>query len=293
MNRNQSNRYNAFQKIKQFIVTFLEELNLYEPMQDEVVLFGEENETLDKLIEQQSKTITGITDDKEAAKVSMCRIACKYGRMGAGWARKNKKNEELVILKRKFSELFKLKDAEAIAVCKNIRKVLFDNLTALIPYKILMAQITEIDLKIAEFAEITGAPGDAIGDREEATTALEPQFNTIDEIVETMSDLMMYWQDTAPDMISDFNNAKKVDDIGGRLTIIEFTITKNGNPVHGAVITDSKSLKKAESDYDGKGAIKSVRSGKRPFNINGNGDGSKDVLVNVIRGKKIEVSVEL
>ncbi|HKR04471.1 MAG TPA: hypothetical protein VJY62_07530, partial [Bacteroidia bacterium] len=255
--------------------------------------YGEENEKLDDLIEQQAKNITGIAEDKEALKVSMCRRSTKYGRIGAGWAKKNRKMEELAILKRKFSTVFKLKDSEAIAICKNIRKVLFDNLAALVSYEILMAQVTEIDDAIAAFENFTGAPTNAIDEREQATTSLDLQFDNVDEVVETMADLIMHWQDSNPNMLLEFQNAKEVDDIGGRLTVVEFNVTKNGNPVFDALITDSKSLKTDRTDYDGKGAIKSVRSGKRPFSINGNGEGSKEELVNVIRGKKITVNVEL
>ncbi|MEP7170590.1 MAG: hypothetical protein ABI855_14565, partial [Bacteroidota bacterium] len=114
MNRNQSNRYNAFQKIKLFIEKYLAILSLYLPMSEELTDYDTENKKLDLIIEEQEKTISGITDEKEAARVSLARVSSKYGRIASRWARKNNKLEEVAILRKSFSSLFKLKSAEIL-----------------------------------------------------------------------------------------------------------------------------------------------------------------------------------
>ncbi|MEP7170614.1 MAG: hypothetical protein ABI855_14685, partial [Bacteroidota bacterium] len=173
------------------------------------------------------------------------------------------------------------------------RKVLFDNLGALVDYKILAAQIAVIDAAITEFEKQSNAPASAIGEREQSTSALDVQLDVVDAIVENMDDLMPHWSDTDAEMVADFEIAKKINDIGGRFTIAEFIILKNGVPVKDAIITDPVSKKTAVTNSLGVGILTSIRSGARDFEINGNGSGSKTVNGKIIRGKKTIFTIEL
>lgn len=295
MTRKQRNRYNMMQKMVLFFTKYKTTINLFVPFKSLVTAFTAQIVILDGYITAQQKTTTGVTVDKRKAKSDMSYITATNGALAIVWARLAGKNDEAAILDHTDVELDEMSDVESVAACRNICTVLNDNISQLADYEITAATVTAINEAITLFAGQQEEPQHAITAREEATSNINEKLKYIeDNILDNTDKLIHKWDITNPDMVGEYRLSRRQDNIGGRHTGIEGTITDSANnPLQGKVYDNATNVLLATANLLGKYTKDILKPGLRQLRFEAPGKAPLTVIIDLKRGRTLHKDVTL
>ena len=227
--------------------------------------------------------------------MAMSDVLGRVASIAISYFRRNNLLSLAAILNHTADEILVLPDAEAIAVCRNIRKVLNDNLLVLASYNIDAMTISILDKAINDFDGKQEDPKHAIDAREAATDSLTPLINDVELTLVNTDGLIHNWDNIDKDMVSLYFVNRKRDDFGKHHTGFEGeALGSNDRGVADVKIYDATTGELlAVSNPDGHFEKSIIKPGLRTLKIVYPGQPDQVIVVTLIRGKVFHFKIVL
>ncbi|MEI6490057.1 MAG: hypothetical protein WCP52_13890 [Bacteroidota bacterium] len=298
MNKNQISKNNMYDKMKVFFVNpdFSPIWSPFAKLDDKITLFGTKKDSLDKYIIQQQLTTTGITQDKSAELKKAEKLTVKLARKARVWAKSVSNDTLATLFDITKSTLSRLVETESIAKMTEIHTALNANATPLADYNITVLNISDLFAAIKAAKLLLSTPGTAKATTKAGTQAITEYMKEIDDILKDIDDLLIpEYEDTEPDMVKEYRNNRKIDNIGHYLTQLIAHITPLGatTPIQNVIMTIIELNRSNPSDINGIALIEKFRAGTYHIKFTALGYQTHIIIIKTIRGKKVEITVEL
>lgn len=167
---------------------------------------------------------TGLTEQKNTVRAALEGQAFIIGAACCSYASANSNTDLYNRCNYKKSALSKFRDAEILGVCTNLRADAAANATALVPFGVTAAVLTNFQTNITAFSNIMKIPTEAIAKRAAATDKIAKLLPEILDIVETRLDNdIVSMSLTQPNFVEVYNNVRLIN--SSPTTTLSLTIT--------------------------------------------------------------------
>jgi hypothetical protein len=159
---------------------------------------------------------TGTADDKEAARLAMCKAALILAGAVAAYAHEVGNHELLVRVTTTLTALMSRRGQDSYDKCEDILSAATANLTVLADNAVVQADLDNLQSLLDDFDELLPQPRVAIGSLKSTGQALDASLDRIDGILNNgLDNLMLKFEDTNPDFYNDYTNARIIIDRPG------------------------------------------------------------------------------
>lgn len=175
-----------------------------------------ELKTITNLSPQQGRRKTGLAEDKDAARLAMCKAANITAGAVAAYAHKVGNHELLTRVDTTLSILTSGRGKDSRDKCSDILSAATANLTALGDFGLVQSDLDHLAQLIADFDELAPQPQLALGAAKGAGQAQDTAFDRADGILNNgLDNLMLKFEDSQPDFFRDYTNARLIIDRPG------------------------------------------------------------------------------
>ncbi len=296
MTKRQGKIADMYSLIVLFFLKFDGEINGFQPLVDQVLLFAAKEKAIRKLLDEQGYGSKGKTLTKAALRHLMITGILKLVKKGYAWALTTGDTDMLTCFGL-VEEDFKLSQENLIVLVDKVLKDLTDNVLALTPYKVTLVTIGAIKTIEADYLAAKDLPKQKQALKKAVTTSLAKEIKVADKILVICDNLInSEYEDTHPAMVLEYNNDRAVVVGVNRHTIIRAHVY--GDIDHTEVIAGASmsiaSLDRTEvTDIDGMGEIIQFNGGDYTLLVKAKGFVDIEVPFSIMRGKHVEIDVVL
>ena len=159
---------------------------------------------------------TGSADDKQAARLAMCKAALILAGAVAAYAHDVANHELLVRVTTTLTALMSGRGQDSYDKCEDILSAATANLTVLTDNAVVQADLDDLQRLLDEFEELLPQPRVAISSAKSTGQAIDASLDRIDGILNNgLDNLMLKFEDTNPDFYNDYTNARIIIDHPG------------------------------------------------------------------------------
>ncbi len=160
--------------------------------------------------QNQEQDISGIAQDKQAARQTMCNLALPIASAVHAYAVKTKNNTLANSVDFSLSDLTGGRDVQSRDKCQNIYNTANTNLANLANYGVTAAKLTALQTSITGYNALISKPRDARAQGKTVTGNIQTEFDAADADLGIMDDLT--GQITVAKFVSDYENARIIVD---------------------------------------------------------------------------------
>jgi hypothetical protein len=172
--------------------------------------------TITSLSAKQGRRKTGLAEDKDAARLAMCKAGNIIAGAVAAYAHKVGNHELLTRVETTLSILLGGRGKDSRDKCADILSAATANLAALADYDVKQPDLDNLNQRIGEFDALSPQPQVALGEAKGAGQAMDATFDRADGILNNgLDNLMLKFEDTNPDFFRDYTNARIIIDRPG------------------------------------------------------------------------------
>ena len=296
MEKNQVSKNNMYSKMLVFFTNpkFMAIWASFQVLVDDINLFTKRKGKLDDYIKQQGLSISGVTEDKDADVLSAELLTVKLAKKAKVWAKKagDKTLQALFTITK--SNLGEMAASVSIAKMNEILGALNDNATALLVYNITTTDTGNLTAFITTATTALGTPGAAKANTGVGTEGVASQILLIDDVLKDIDDVLIAeYSDSNADMVKEYKNDRKIDNVGHFATVLaaEITSALTKLALEGIKMTIIELGKMGESNIDGLAEIKKFKAGKYHVKFEGDGFVTQIIIVETKRGKVVKMVV--
>ena len=158
----------------------------------------------------QTQDTSGIAQDKQAARQTMCAAALPVAKAIHAYAIKTKNNTLAASVDFSMSGLMGGRDLQSAERCENIYATAKTNMANLASYGLTPAKLSPFNDAIAAYNLIVTKPRDTRAQGKTVTGTLQTEFAAADEALTEMDDLLGQLTDSK--FMSDYHNARRIVD---------------------------------------------------------------------------------
>lgn len=288
-----SNSYGAL------AVFFLKHATVWEDfpaLNEEVATFFSLKAKFDEVSQRQADDTTGFTDAKQARQASVEEQCLNLARKGLFWAIKVQHHEAIAVFDIGPGD-FKVSHASQLLLARNVAAMLRQHQDALLPYRVLAADLSALDVAIEAAEGHAAIPTLEKKDRQVAGASLEAQSKLIDTAVEQIGRLVLSeYGRSHKDMVGQLLQVQKVVKPPVRHTTLRGKVRDAvTNEVLGGVYCDLLEVAGEEvySDVLGFYEIKEFKAGLLTLELSKDGYETSRQVIQIKLGQTKELDVEL
>lgn len=159
---------------------------------------------------------TGSAEDKEAARLALCKAALIVAGAVSAYAHEAGNHELLVRVDTTLTLLLGGRGQDSHSKCEDILSAATANLAALGDYAVTQASLDNLQQLLDDYEELLPLPQVAIGSAKGTGQAIDASLDRIDGILNNgLDNLMLKFEDTNPDFFNDYTNARIIIDRPG------------------------------------------------------------------------------
>ncbi len=159
---------------------------------------------------------TGSAEDKEAARLALCKAALIIAGGVAAYAHEAGNHELLVRVDTTLTLLLSGRGQDSHSKCEDIHSAATANLAALGDFGVTQAGLDNLQQLLDDYEELLPLPQVAIGSAKGVGQAIDAALDRIDGILNNgLDNLMLQYEDTHPDFYRDYTNARIIIDRPG------------------------------------------------------------------------------
>ena len=159
---------------------------------------------------------TGSAEDKEAARLALCKAALIIAGAVAAYAHETGNHELLVRVDTTLTLLTSGRGQDSYSKCEDIHSAATANLAALGDYGVAQAGLDNLQQLLDDYEELLPQPQVAIGSAKSAGQAIDASLDRMDGILNNgLDNLMLKYEDSNPDFYRDYTNARIIIDRPG------------------------------------------------------------------------------
>ena len=159
---------------------------------------------------------TGSAEDKEAARLALCKAALIIAGAVSAYAHQIGNHELLVRVDTTLTLLMSGRGQDSHSKCADILAAATSNLTALTDYSVTQAGLDNLQSLLDDYEELLPQPQVAIGSAKGVGQAIDTALDRIDGVLNNgLDNLMLKYEDTNPDFYRDYTNARIIIDRPG------------------------------------------------------------------------------
>lgn len=298
MTSKQTNKKNMFNKL---LVFFALPANAaiwatFTALANKIAHFVDLNDFIDQAAQLQSGTTTGITDNKTKLRIKMTTLLVRNARKARVWAHDKDNSDLETVFNVQKDDFLEGKETEVISHARIIQQALEDNATNLATVNVKAQDITDSKNNIDQFEASLGTTGVAEGKKKTGTEGLTILFEQADTTLDLIDDLLINeYQETNAEMVLEYRNNRKIDDIGVHHTGLLATLVYSGTQtaVQGVTVTIVELKKTAVSDINGLAKIIKCKPGEYHVTFTGTGIVPQTMVVKMPRGHIVKLTVEV
>jgi len=289
-----------YKKVKKFLDEHPDECDAIEEIADEKANLVTAITDIEVAEDIQTTDTTGVTDDTDAAKVTMAETVVQYAHLGRPKARGAQSATLVKALTYEVYEITRATKADALSISRSIRKTLHDY--PAIFTNIKPAHFTKMDSVITGYDAVQTNPSDAISNKKiHGTEALITPFQAGDLAIDNMTDYFVgEYMQSNPTFISDFKEACAIEVEGVRHTGLIATLMQANPPegeskfLEGGVCKILEREREAITDINGILTIIKFKSGTVHVEFSKTGFKTKKVIMIFKRGyiEQVEIILE-
>lgn len=171
-------------------------------------------EEIDALSNQHGVRRTGIADDKDAARMAMCKAANVVAGAVAAFAHRSNNHELLTRVDTTLSVLLSGRGQDSSDKCKDILAGATANLPNLADYELQQSDLDQLNKLIVAYDKLAPQPQVARAKNKSAGQALEAAFDKADGVLNNGLDkLMLKYESAQPEFFRDYTNARMIVDL--------------------------------------------------------------------------------
>ncbi len=285
-----------FTLVALFFTKYSTILSAYIPLLAQMVLFTNQEKDLQILLNQQGYGSKGKTISKDSLKAALVSLVLSMAQKAKGWALVTN-NKEMAEFFDIYTSDFKLKDNDLITFIQIILQNLTTNATALIPYKVVAADITIANTFLADFIVIKDSPKQQIDVIKTATGDITKQIKIIDNTLVICDTLILgEFELSNPEMVAEYNNNRKIVSSVGQHTTVKahvYSDIAQMHPVINAEVSIISLNRTTYTSFEGEAEIVQFVGGSYTLSIVSPGYVKTNLPFAVAKGKHVEFDVVL
>jgi hypothetical protein len=230
-------------------------------------------------VQQEELVTKGVTQDKAAARDTLCHLAADIAAPIFAYAAKEKNNELKQQANFSYSDLLRSKDDQLAPRCQNILDAGTKNLAALDPYGITAATISSLQVVLDTYQAKVPNPRNAAAQKKTIRENLKELFVEADEILKDQMDkTALRFKDSNPDFLRTYKNNRIIIDPTKTTTQLKGVVTSSAGNIFikGATIVIKETGTKATTNELGEYLIKPAPLGTYTINVSATGHNAKE-----------------
>lgn len=191
-------------------------------------------------MQQESVNITGITQNKNKWKLTLCQTAADIAGVIYAYAVTTANDPLKQKVNYTYSDLIRTREESLTARCQTIHDAAVENDSALLNYGVTTAMITDLEAAITNFSAQTPKPRVAINERKTLRTNLVALFKETDTILQDRMDkIVVTFKAAHPDFVKTYESARKIVDPPHTTTQLKGTVADKATatPIKDAKVT--------------------------------------------------------
>jgi hypothetical protein len=161
-------------------------------------------------LQSQTQDVSGIAQDKQAARQAMCAAALPIAKAVHAYGVKTKNNTLATSVDFSMSDLMGGRDVQSAERCQNVSAAANTNLANLASYGVTAAKLTALNGAIGAYNLLISKPRDTRAQGKTITGNVQAEFDAADVDLGIMDDLT--GQITNAQFVSDYKNARTIVD---------------------------------------------------------------------------------
>ena len=159
---------------------------------------------------------TGSAEDKDAARLALCKAAFIVAGAVAAYAHDVGNHELLVRVDTTLTLLLSGRGQDSYSKCEDILEAATANLASLGDFAVTQAVLDNLQQLLEDYDELLPQPQVTIGSNKSVGQAIDASLERITGILENgLDNLMLKFEDTNPDFYNDYTNARIIIDRPG------------------------------------------------------------------------------
>ncbi len=296
MDNKQSRRINMYTLVAAFFLKYATIIGTYIPLLGQIVFFTDQEKELQLLLNQQGYGSKGKTLSKESLRAALIELVLSMTHKAKGWALISK-NKEMIEMFDIYASDFKVKDNDFVTFVQIIMQNITSNITALIPYNVLAANVTAANTILADFMEVKDSPKQQIAVTKTATDAIVKQIVIIDNTLTIIDALLIgEFSMSNPEMVTEYNNDRLVANSISRHTAVKahvYSDLAHMHPLMDAQVSIVSLNRTAHTSFEGEAEIVQFVGGAYTLSIVSPGYVQTNIPFAIARGKHVEFNVVL
>ena len=160
--------------------------------------------------QSQSQDNSGLTQDKQNSRQTMCDLALPIASAVHAFAVKSKNNQLATQVDFSMSDLMGGRDVQSIHRCQSIYDLASSNAASLGTYGLTAEKLTALNAAVAAYNLFMSRPRDARVQGKTVTGNLQGEFDAADEDLLVMDDLINQFSPAHQKFVDDYTNARLI-----------------------------------------------------------------------------------
>jgi hypothetical protein len=239
----------------------------------------------------RSLPLTGITADKSLDRANLCRLSANLAGYIYAYASVAKNETLKAEVNYSHSKLLLMREDQLVAATQNIHALGTTNNGALKDYGVTDAKLTELQTAIDVFKASMPKPRVAKGQKITLTANRDEIFDQIDDILINQMDVLVpNYEETHPDFVHRYREARKIKDPATTKTQLKGKVTNaaDNSPINDATITVVELGLSATTNLAGEYQFKPIDYGE--FTVKVTATGFQDLEVDEVKIKLGEIN---
>jgi hypothetical protein len=238
----------------------------------------------------RSMPLTGITADKGADRVNLCKLAANIAGYIYAYASVSRNETLKAEINYSHSKLLLMREDQLVATCQNIHALGTTNNGELKGYGVTDAKLSELQEAIDAFKASMPKPRVAKGQKTTLTAARNELFEQIDDVLLNQMDVLIpNYEEAHPEFVHRYREARKIKDPASTKTQLRGIVTNkaDGLPIKDATVTVVGLGLTTQTNSAGEYQFKPIEQGE--FTIRASASGFQDFEIDEFRIKLGEI----
>lgn len=239
----------------------------------------------------RSQPLTGITQDKSADRLKLCKLIAKIAGFIYAYASAAKNNTLKAEVDFSHTKFLQMRENQLIFTTQNIYDLAVANLRALKDYGVTQAKLDELRGALDAFIASKSNPRSAQMQKITLTAKENQLIEDIDEILTNQLDLLIEnYEEAHPEFVTNYHESRKIKDPATTKTQLSGMVTNkaDGSPIKGATVTVVELNLTRKTNSAGEYLFKPVDQGN--FAVKVTAEGFLDFETDEIRVKLGEIN---
>ena len=295
MNKDERGKMNMFILMSMFFTKYTALFVGYGQLILEIAGFKAVQVELGLDVGVQKKDTKGVTAEKNVLLDAAIEMAVNLARKARVWA----ENEGEIKLEHMYNiHVYEFHNLDAKAVLEGLTlviKSISDNMLKFAGYKILPADVTNVDAAIAAALEDLGKPKQAVKERSTSTGNIAVNVDKGMAFLHRIDDLFISeYKNSNPKEVAEYMLNRQEEPTGTHHTGIRPLVTSTGGELlHDALVSISELKRDTLTNYDGIGELIKFKTGTYGVEVSKDGFIEFKTIMKVPRGKIVEFTVIL